>query len=114
MGGRTYAAALVMLALAAGLWIRFCSGPEVAVTQAELLPPAAPGAPSIVRVELTNRGFGEGDVTVRIHLRDPAGQLYQQSAKLELEPHGRVRAQVPVQAPPGSTLAEVKAEYPPE
>lgn len=110
---RTYLIALgFMLAVAAG-WIRYCSGPQPRVTETELVPPEAPGAPFLVRFELTNGFIGEGDVTVRILLKSPSGKIYQQLHRVELTPRGTTRALVPVFAPEGSTLVNVTAQYPP-
>lgn len=94
-------------------WIRFCSGPAPEVTHAELRPPGAPGQPYVVTVEVKNRGFGEGEAAVIIHLKDGKAGVYTSRQNVDLDPHQTRQLAVPMYAPEGSTLSDVKAEYPP-
>lgn len=101
----------VALALLAG-----CAGPAPEVESVRTEPSPRPQH-VLVTVALRNASGGDGQVEVRVTLRERvSGRVVgQETFEVELLPHGRVAVtrEIPVAAT-GEVTAEARAGYPPE
>lgn len=107
MGTRTLIAAAL-------LSLTGCPGPRPSVNDAQVRPSPLPGR---YRVEATvdNRSRGEGQVDVRIQLRDRrTGHTVEADRDLQVHGHEQAHLTADIEAPPGEYDAQVEAEYPPE
>ena len=105
---------LLAVAVAAAL-MAACSGPKPAVRSALVEPPSDGKANVTVVVE--NRGDGDGQVRLKVTLRDADGQVVAREDKtLDLDPHTTVTVVLEVQVPEDASDLRVTAEvaYPPD
>jgi len=101
------------LILVVPLWLA-CSGPRPSVDGVRVTPGPLPGR---YRVEatVTNRARGEGQVEVRIELRDRrSGRVVETERDLPLHGHEEAHLTADVEAPAGDWDARVSADYPPQ
>lgn len=102
-------------ALLVALILAGCRGPEPEVRSAEVAP-AVEGKVTVT-VVVANRGGGDGQVDVKLTLRDGAGQIVaREDRTVELKGRDVLTLVVELQVPEGAEGLRVEAEavYPPD
>lgn len=104
MGARSLILALLLGA---------CQGPRPTVRDVRVAAGPLPGRVRVTAV-VANQSRGEGQIDVRIQLRDrKSGKVVEESRDLDLRGKERVELAADVEAPAGDWEARVEAEYPP-
>lgn len=101
--------------LFAALVLAACGGPKPEVRSAEVAPPVEGKA--AVTVVVANRGGGDGQVEVKLTLRDRAGRIVaREDRTAELKSNEVLTLVVELEVPQGAEDLRVEAEavYPPD
>ncbi|MBI3967172.1 MAG: hypothetical protein HY329_16180 [Chloroflexi bacterium] len=105
---------IAVAAVVATLWVLNCSGPKPVVGEVRLVEPTAPGAPYRVEATVRNDRSGEGQIEVKVRLREKtSGHTVQQELKADLKSNEQTLIVAELKAPAGSYTPEVEVEYPP-
>ena len=104
-----------LVAVLAGLVLAGCAGPRPEVRSAEVAPPVK--GLSVVTVVVANRSGGEGQVELKVTLRDGTGSVVaREERSLELQGNETVTLVMELRVPDGAQGLRVHAEavYPPD
>lgn len=105
----------VVAVVLAGLLLAGCAGPRPEVRSAEVAPPQEGTA--VVTVIVANRGGGDGQIELKVTLRDGSGAVVaREERSLELQGKETVTVVMELRVPDGVQGLRVEAEavYPPD
>lgn len=104
-----------LVAVLAGLLLAGCSGPRPEVRSADVAPPK--DGTAVVTIVVANRGGGDGQVELKVTLRDGKGSVVaREERSLELQGRETVTVVMELKVPEEAQGLRVDAEavYPPD
>lgn len=105
---------VVVLLVAATLWVVNCSGPRPTTSGLSVQPPPSANQPYQLSATVRNAGPGHGEVQVTFRLVDKrSGQTFEQMQTVALDAGESSVVSVQITAPPGDYTPQVEVSYPP-